>query len=126
MKYYSEEDYKKARKKVKAKKGFYSHLTAYLIVNSFLFLMNILTDPSDPWFQYPLLAWGVSLAFHYVGVFGIPGVNYNDSDWEEREIEKELNKMPPTEEVPPTLPEDELELKEFKKLRKEWNDSDFV
>ena len=43
-------------------------------------------------------------------------------------MDKELRKMAPPEAAPeaPEAPEDELELKEFRKLRKEWDDSDFV
>lgn len=123
MSYYTDEDYLKARRRVKVKKGFYYHFATYCICIIFLFIINILTDPFDFWFQYPMASWGVAIAFHYIGVFGIPGFNHRDDNWEEKAIQKELDKI---KKAPPTVPHDELELKEFKKLRKEWDDSDFV
>ncbi len=123
--FYTEKEYKKAKKRVKAKKGFYWHIASYLIVNTFLFSINLLTSPGDWWFIFPLLGWGVSIIFHFIGVFGIPGLNFNDKAWEEKEINKELQKMVPQKDSP-ILPDEELELKEFKELRKDWKDSDFV
>ncbi len=124
--HYTEKEIRKARRRVKAKKGFYSHLAAYTIIIVFLFLLNHITSPGNYWFQFPLLGWGVAIAFHYLGVFGIPGMNHKDKNWENQEIEKELRKIAPTQNNTPTVPEDELELKEFKKLRDDWKDSDFV
>jgi len=126
--YYSDQDYRRAKKRVKAKKGFYWHLASYIIIIGFLFCINILTDPYDNWYLYPMLSWGVALLFHYIGVFGIPGLNFNDKSWEEKQIQKELQKTstPRRPTAAPTIPDDELELKEFKELRDEWKDSDFV
>ena len=81
--------------------------------------------PGDWWFYFPMMSWGLGIFFHYVGVFGFPGFNFNDKAWEDKEIEKELSKTMPSQQSP-TEPDDELELKEFKKLRDEWRDSDFV
>ena len=118
--------YKAAKKKVKEKKAFYYHLSTFIIVNLFLFGLNMLTSPFHYWFLYPLMGWGVGLASHYFTVFGVPGAGSLDETWEAKEIEKELRKMDKSEEDIEIEPEDELELKEFKKLRKDWEDSDFV
>ncbi|XXX80943.1 2TM domain-containing protein [Sorangium sp. So ce134] len=45
------------------RKGFRSHLFSFLVVNAFLFAVNALT-PGPWWFFWPLLAWGLGLAFH--------------------------------------------------------------
>jgi hypothetical protein len=67
----TEEDIiKKARKRVKAKKGFYAHLSSYIITIGFFFFVNLLSSPGDWWFYWPALAWGVGLVSHYFGVFG--------------------------------------------------------
>ena len=122
-------EYRQARKRVKKKKGFYKHLTAYMIVIGFLFAINMLTDPFDWWFYFPALGWGVGLAFHYVGVFGLPGLQFSQPEWEDREMEKELRKarrlrQPLLDQADDSEPlPDELELKE---LRKNYNDGDFV
>ncbi len=41
---------------------FHAHLWSYLIVNGALFLINIMT-PGPWWFQWPVLGWGIGLAF---------------------------------------------------------------
>ena len=86
-------DYIAARKRVKKIKGFYGHLAAYVVVGAFFFLMNMLTNPFDLWFYFPMLGWGIGLAFHYIGVFGVPGVGNLDKAWEEKQIEKEVQRM---------------------------------
>lgn len=128
---HTEEEIKKARKRVKDKKAFYQHLMSFVIVNMFLFALNVITYPRHWWFVYPLLGWGVGLAFHYVEVFGIPGFDILSKEWEDRELDKELNKI--ERERPQKvlnspkeiklLKEEELELKE---LRKNYDESEFV
>jgi len=121
-----EDQYKRAKKKVKLKKGFFKHLSAYLAVGSFFLALNLITSPYDLWFIFPMLPWSVGLIIHYFNTFGLPGGPLTD-EWEERELEKEMRKLDhKVDDVQPLEIEDELELKEFKKLRKEWDDRDFV
>lgn len=47
-------------------RGLFIHLFVYLTVNALLIAVNLLYDPSYYWFPYPLLGWGVALAFHAV------------------------------------------------------------
>ena len=124
---HTSEELSRAKKRVKAKKDFYQHLMSYAIVNSFLFALNLITSPGYLWFVFPLMGWGVGLAFHYVGVFGIPGFDILSKEWEDREIERELRQgnqgVAPNKTAKPTTKEDPLELKE---LRKNYDDSEFV
>ncbi|MCF8245079.1 MAG: 2TM domain-containing protein [Saprospiraceae bacterium] len=126
---HTEEEFLRAKKRVKAKKSFYQHLMSYAIVNLFLLVLNLLTSPGTLWFVYPLLGWGVGLAFHYVEVFGIPGFDILSKEWEEKELERELRQfrqqMPsPKSAKHPSTPKDKgLELKE---LRDNYDESDFV
>lgn len=79
-----EERYQRARKQVEEIKSFYSHLAVYAIINTALFILNLLTSPGSLWFYWPLLGWGIGLASHAFSVFGskiILGKN-----WEERKI----------------------------------------
>ena len=46
--------YEKAKKRVEELKGFYSHLGVYLLVNTALFLINIVTSRDHFWFFWPL------------------------------------------------------------------------
>ena len=113
-------DYRRAKKRVKAKKGFYSHLTAFIIVNGMMSLL-LLTQGEPFGFLPPTLMWGIGLAFHYVKVFGLPGTGgVGTKTWEEREIEREYRKMKGRELPPPTQTmdmDDRLELKEVKKTK---------
>jgi hypothetical protein len=49
------------------KRKLYSHLRAYLIVNAFLFCVSVIDG--EMWFVYPLLGWGMAVAFHAATVF---------------------------------------------------------
>jgi hypothetical protein len=85
-----EEIYNQARKRVEEKKGFFTHLAVYIIVN--IMLVLIWAFPSGagyPWFLWPLGGWGIGLLFHFLGVF----VFSKQTDWEKREIEKEAEKL---------------------------------
>ncbi|MBK9014910.1 MAG: 2TM domain-containing protein [Saprospiraceae bacterium] len=90
---HTEEEFLKAKKRVKAKKAFYQHLMSYAIVNLFLLALNLITSPGSLWFVFPMLGWGVGLAFHYVDVFGIPGFDILSKEWEERQLEQELRQQ---------------------------------
>ena len=120
---------RKAKKRVRAKKGFYIHLTTYVIVMSFLFFINLMTSPNFWWFLFPLAGWAMGIAGHYFTVFGLLGVG--NRDWERKEVAKELERLQ-QEEDPSliseglALPDDHLELKEKIKLPKDWDEQDFV
>ncbi len=89
-----EDIYKKAEKRVKAKKAFYSHLAAYISVAMFFFIMNMVTLGENPrlWFFFPMLPWGVGLLIHYFATFGLPFSGALSENWEKEEMERELRK----------------------------------
>ena len=76
--------YQNAKKRVEALKGFYSHLTVYVLVNLLLFAINMLTSPGSLWFFWPLMGWGIGVALHALRVFGSGG--RLGAEWEERKI----------------------------------------
>lgn len=83
---------KLARKRAKAKIGFYIHLVVYVVVNAFLFLLWYFMTPDItgiPWFIYPLVGWGIGLVAHGLYTFygGSGGTGWEDS-MTERELEK--------------------------------------
>ncbi|MFC2014814.1 2TM domain-containing protein [Chloroflexota bacterium] len=68
-----EEIYEEAKKRVAAKRGFYSNLVSYVVVN--IILMIIWAFPAGggyPWFLWPLGGWGIGLIMHYIQVFVWP------------------------------------------------------
>lgn len=74
--------YLKAKERVETLRGFYIHLTVYVIVNLGLFLINMMTSPETLWFIWPLMGWGIALALHALRVF----VERPGSSWEEKKI----------------------------------------
>jgi len=81
------EGYAYARQRVARIKGFYIHLTVYLLVNALLIAINLVTAHGVYWLYAPLVGWGIGLAAHAIAVFGFGG--FLGRDWEERKI-KEL------------------------------------
>ena len=128
--------YKRAQKKVKAKKGFYSHFSVFISVGLFFFFLNMADGFYDTWFFYPLLPWGVGLSIQYFSVFGLPGSDVLTPEWEDREMERELRRMgyDPNraslyeEEEEEEEPEEELDLPEIQREQEEkgLRDEDFV
>ena len=75
--------YERAQARVKELKGFYTHATAYVLVNIGLFVINLLTG-GGWWFYWPLLGWGIGLGVHALSVFGFSGGGPFGQDWEDR------------------------------------------
>lgn len=82
--------YLKAQKRVEDIKGFYGHLSSFVIVNIGLAILNLISSPSHLWFFYPLIGWGIGLVAHGMTVFNyMPFLN---SDWEEKKIQEIMRK----------------------------------
>lgn len=85
----SEEEIRKiATERVRAKKGFYSHLAVYILVNLMLVAIWFFTGAQYFWPMWVMLGWGIGLIINGVAVF-----SKRDSGWEMREIEKEVGKI---------------------------------
>ena len=72
MKMTEEQIYEEAKKRVEEKRGFYTHLVVYIVVNIMLVLIWWFTigyNDGFPWFVFPLGGWGIGLLFHFLGVF---------------------------------------------------------
>src|SRR5687767_11803993 len=80
-----DERYVRARKRVEQLKGFYVHLSVYLVVNIGLFVINMITSPDTMWFYWSAIGWGIAVAVHgatlaFSGPFG--------NDWTDRKVEQ--------------------------------------
>ncbi len=98
--------YERARKRVEDIKGFYFHLSVYIIINGILFLSRdnfslTLVDESAfgdtnflSWFNWETygtpLIWGLGLLYHASTVF--IRNPFLGKAWEERQIVKYMNK----------------------------------
>jgi hypothetical protein len=67
----------------KARAGFKTHLTVYIVVMAILWLIWILSGGTNihPWPIYPTLGWGIGVLFNYLGVYKFDNAT-------EREYEK--------------------------------------
>ncbi len=84
------DDYPRAEKRVKAKLGFYFHLSVYIAVNILLIVINLSTQTEYFWFEWPLMGWGIGLFFHALGVFVFSGKSAMIRQMVEKEMQKEV------------------------------------
>lgn len=82
----SDERYLKAVKRVEDIKGFYGNLAAYIVVNTGLIILNLVTSPDQIWFIWPLLGWGIGVAFHGMRVFNY--MPFLGREWEEKKMKQ--------------------------------------
>lgn len=84
-----EELYKKAKKIVRHKLAFYSNLITYVIVISFLWVMNLYSTPGHLWAIWPTLGWGLGVVVQGLHLF-----LYSDLQLRrEQMIREEMSKM---------------------------------
>lgn len=89
----------KAKKRVEALKGFYTHLIIYLVINTTLFVVKIIGNYyAGDYFMGPIwhfstfatwFFWGIGLSFHAIKVF--KGNPFFSKDWEDRQIQKYMD-----------------------------------
>lgn len=75
--------YRRAKRKVEARLGFYFHLTVYLVVNGLIFIGSPETFPRNFWCFWP---WTIFLFIHGMRVFRL------GSGLKKRMIQNELDK----------------------------------
>lgn len=96
-----EQSYIKAKKRVKAIKGFYIHLIVYVLVNIFIsgiVIFGLMQNGYD--FEQAFtnfgtystwLFWGIGMFFHWLGVFGFKSLGFG-AEWEEKKIKEMMEK----------------------------------
>jgi hypothetical protein len=77
-----------ATTKVNRRIGFYIHLAVFVIVNTLLVAVNLVTSAQHLWFVWPLMGWGLGIAVHALLIFTMPGM----TDMRRRMIQKELRR----------------------------------
>lgn len=71
-------------------KGFYTHLTSYVLVMLVLFVINLVFTPGYIWAFWAALGWGIGILVHGLNVFEL--INWLGPDWERRQVEKRLGR----------------------------------
>jgi hypothetical protein len=90
------EQYQYARKQVKSLKGFYIHLTIYILLNLMIIFASFYDKSSgnENIWRFETFAtaifWGIGLIAHGVSVFG-KNLIFN-KEWEEKKIQEFMNK----------------------------------
>lgn len=84
------EKLERAKRKVTALTAFYIHLLIYVLAMLLLLFINVATG-SVWWVQWPLLGWGIGIAFHALAVFG-PAPNFVRR-WQARKVKEMMDKM---------------------------------
>lgn len=87
--------YLEAKKRVKKLKGFYIHLTIYILVNLLIVFINIQNlKPGESYFKpenfITLFFWGIGLLAHAMSVF-VPQFVLG-KNWEEKKIRELMEK----------------------------------
>lgn len=128
-----QEIHKLAKRRVREKKTLFTHITLYFFGIGILFLLNFfLINTHRPWFHIPAIFWGIGLAIHGGLFIYNRKVKSGTKNWEEKEMEKEIRRLKKLRDSRSdqyenrTVFEDNLELKDFEPLRKEWDDEDLV
>lgn len=100
--YLEEQSYLRAKKRVKEIKGFYVHLSVYIIINiaiSAVIVYGLSYEEGDSVMDAltnfgvysTWLFWGIGMFFHWLGVFGFRSLGFG-RDWEERKIKELMDK----------------------------------
>jgi uncharacterized membrane protein len=76
----------RAKRRIEAKRGFYSHLGAYVGVNLMLVGIWATTGAGYFWPIWPMLGWGVAIVIQAWGTFARPSVT-------ESAIQKEMERL---------------------------------
>lgn len=61
----------------KRRKGFFDHLTSYLVINSFLVILDLVTGNGINWAYFPLLGWGLGVFFD-----GMSKLRYDEEEFQ--------------------------------------------
>ncbi len=81
-----DEDYKRAKRKVNQLKGFYTNIIAYVVVITFLAVINYFTSPGTWWFLFVAVIWGIFIVAQGLAVYSKRGIF--SKEWEDKKIEE--------------------------------------
>jgi hypothetical protein len=88
--YQEEERYFRAQKRVEEIKGFYGHLTVYILCNPIVIVVNLMTSPGFLYFLFCLFGWGIAVVLHGLKAFNF--APFFDKKWENQKISEFIEK----------------------------------
>lgn len=130
----NEKIYQEATNKVKGKKGFFYHLFAYVCIIGMLYAIMYFEANGN---LLPIiivaLSWGIGIITHYFKTFGTEHLDIFgiSPDWEEKELEKEVEKLKRKRALRERIKEekdrlDDLERLDLKEMEKRPSDDEFL
>nr|WP_314839536.1 2TM domain-containing protein [uncultured Flavobacterium sp.] len=82
------EEYQKAKKQVEELKGFYLHLTFFVLAMALLIIINLVYSPHYLWFLWTFCTWGIAVIFHALLIFN--WIPFFGKNWENQKLAKYL------------------------------------
>ena len=130
----NEKIYQEANKKVKGKKGFFYHFFVYVCIIGMLYAIMYFESNGN---LLPIiivaLSWGIGIITHYFKTFGTEHLDIFgiSPDWEEKELEKEVDKLKRKRVLLERLKEekdllDDLESLDLKEIEKRPSEDDYL
>lgn len=71
-------------------RGFYKHLSSFIIVNVILAAFNFIHEPHNLWFYWVTIFWGIGLVSHAFSTFG-PGRRMGKA-WEDKKVKEYMDR----------------------------------
>jgi len=117
---------KKAEKKVAAKTAFYQCTIIFSGVIVILLILSVYLPGAAIWLRLPIPILLAVLGLLFFSAFGLPINGQLSDNWEEEEVEKEMDRLRRRKKVPLPLQEDLseteiLELRELERLQEKWD-----
>jgi len=72
---------------VRQRREFFSHLSAYLVVNTFLVILNLSLEGTVDWAFWPIFGWGIGIVFSFIGTMLPKSAQFRE-DFEKWQIKK--------------------------------------
>jgi len=98
------------------RRRFYSHVMSWVVMSVFFILINIATSDFF-WAIFPILGWGIFVAFHGIRIFS--------SEWEEGEVDREYERLKRRRQYRTGIENLDLEDDSPEEVNA-WKDNDFV
>lgn len=83
--------YQEAKNRVKKKKKFRDNLSSFIVWGGAMLFINLFITRGYMWSLWVIFFWGLSVLKEAFDIYGLPGGN--SEDWEEREIQKEMERI---------------------------------
>jgi hypothetical protein len=120
--------YEEAKNRVKKKKKFRDNLSSFIVWGGAMLFINLFITRGYMWSLWVIFFWGLSVLKEAFDIYGLPGGN--SEDWEEREIEKEMERIKRLGDGSERAVFEEDDLLEEKESVKppstKWNEDDLV